>query len=126
MLVGSLVTGGRAVPIYWRSYAATVLKGRMRRYETAVIRRVVMRMQRTIGPRRLLVTADRGFADVALGDVLTGLGVEFIIRVKSSTKVCFQRQWRRLSTLGLSGTLINAPWAAWPIARARPTACGSR
>ena len=50
LLVVSLGTGGRAVPIYWRSYDATGLKGRMRRYETAVIRRVVMRMQRTIGP----------------------------------------------------------------------------
>ena len=60
----------------------------MRRYEMAVIRRAVTRVQRAIGRRRLIVTADRGFADVALVDVLTELGVEFIIRVKGSTKVC--------------------------------------
>ena len=60
----------------------------MRRYETAVIRRAITRVQRAIGDRRLIVTADRGFADVALVDVLTELGVEFIIRVKGSTKVC--------------------------------------
>jgi Transposase DDE domain len=103
LLVASLVTGGRAVPIYWRAYDATVLKGRMRRYETAVIRRVITRVQGAIGRRRLIVTADRGFADVALVEVLTELGVEFIIRVKGSTKVCVQGQWRHLHTLGFVG-----------------------
>jgi hypothetical protein len=103
LLVVSLVMGGRAVPIYWRAYDATVLKGRMRRYEMAVIRRVLTRVQRAIGRRRLIVTADRGFADVALVDVLTALGVEFIIRVKGSTKVYFQGHWRPLHTLGFAG-----------------------
>ena len=103
LLVVSLVTGGRAVPIYWRAYAAEVLKGRMRRYEQAVIRRAVRRVQGMSGRRRVIVTADRGFADVALVDVLTALGVEFIIRVKGSTKVCVQGQWRSLSTLGFAG-----------------------
>jgi len=103
LLVVSLVTGGRAVPIYWRAYDATVLKGRMRRYEMAVIRRVVTRVQGGIGGRRLIVTADRGFADVALVEVLTALGVEFLIRVKGSTKVYWQGQWRQLQTLGFVG-----------------------
>src|SRR5918994_5157930 len=48
LLVVSLVTGGRAVPLYWRAYAATVLKGRMRRYEMAVIRRAITRGQQVI------------------------------------------------------------------------------
>src|SRR5712664_4048071 len=43
VLVVWLVTGGRAVPSSWRAYAAPVLKGRMRRYEQAVIRRVITR-----------------------------------------------------------------------------------
>jgi hypothetical protein len=103
LLVVSLVTGGRAVPIYWRAYAATVLKGRMRRYEMAVIRRALTRVQRAIGQRRMIITADRGFADVALVDVLTAVGVEFIIRVKGSTKVCVQGQWRKLHTLAFPG-----------------------
>lgn len=103
LLVVSLVTGGRAVAIYWRAYEAMVLKGRMRRYEMAVIRRAVTRVQQVIGRRRLIVTADRGFADVALVDVLSALGVEFIIRVKGSTKVCLQGQWRKLDTLGFAG-----------------------
>lgn len=103
LLVVSLVTGGRAVPLYWRAYDKTVLKGRMRRYETAVIRRALTRVQRAIGQRRLIVTADRGFADVALVDVLTALGVEFILRVKGTTKVCVQGYWRKLTTLGFAG-----------------------
>ena len=103
LLVVSLVTGGRAVPIYWRAYDATVLKGRMRRYEMAVIRRAVTRVRQALGDRRLLVTADRGFADVVLVEVLTALGVEFIIRVKGSTKVCFQGHWGQLHTLRFAG-----------------------
>ncbi len=103
LLVVSLLTGGRGVPIYWRAYDATVLKGRMRRYEIAVIRRAVTRVQRASGRRRVLLTADRGFADVALVDVLTELGVPFIIRVKGSTKVAWQGRWRALSGVPFVG-----------------------
>ena len=103
LLVVALVTGGRAVPIYWRAYDATALKGRMRRYETAVIRRAIRRVQQASGPRRVIVTADRGFADVAWVEVLTEVGVEFSIRVKGSTKVYFQGQWRHLHTLHFLG-----------------------
>ena len=99
LLTVSLLTGGRGLPIYWRAYAATVLKGRMRRYEIAVIRRAVTRVQRASGQRRVLLTADRGFADVALVDVLTELQVGFIIRVKGTTKVDWQGHWRALHTI---------------------------
>jgi hypothetical protein len=58
LLVVSLVTGGRAVPAYWRAYDAQGLRGRMRRYETAVIRRALTRVPQTIGGRRLSVTAN--------------------------------------------------------------------
>ncbi len=99
LLTVSLLMGGRGVPIYWRAYDATVLKGRMRRYERAVIRRVVTRVRRAIGRRRVRLTADRGFADVALVDLLEELGVEFIIRVKGTTKVEWQGRWRALHTI---------------------------
>ena len=66
VLVVSLVGGRRAVPIYWRASHASVLKGRMNRYELAVSRRAVGRVAQTVGKRRVIVTADRGFADVAL------------------------------------------------------------
>src|SRR5262249_55621057 len=44
LLVVSLIVGRRAVPIYGRAYAVTVLKGRMQRYELAVIRRALRRV----------------------------------------------------------------------------------
>src|SRR5438477_4898903 len=66
LLVISLVTGARAIPIYWRAYSAKVLKGRMRRYEMAVIKRVIERLRQTAPGRRLILTADRWFADVEL------------------------------------------------------------
>lgn len=103
LLVVSLIVGRRAVPIYWRAYDATVLKGRMKRYELAVIRRAVMRIIRKVGRRRVRVTADRGFADVALFTLLTNLGVAFVIRVKKSTKICIAGVWRQLDTLRFAG-----------------------
>ena len=110
LVVVSLLTGGRGLPIYWRAYDATVLKGRMRRYEIAVIRRVVTRVQRALGPRRVLLTADRGFADVALVDVLTALGVTFILRVKGSTKVAWQGRWRALAGGPFVGNARQRTW----------------
>jgi len=103
LLVVSLVTGGRAVPLYWRAYDQRVLKGRMRRYEMAVIKRVLTSVQRRVGRRRWRVTADRGFADVGLCDLLEEFGCAYIIRVKSSTKVSVAGEWRQLQTLRFAG-----------------------
>lgn len=105
LLVVSLVVGRRALPIYWRAYDSSVLKGRMQRYELAVVRRVLNYFQRALGPAfsRLIVTADRGFADVKLFELLDELKVEFIIRVRGSTKVCYQRAWRKLNSLRFAG-----------------------
>jgi Transposase DDE domain len=103
LLVVSLIVGRRAVPIYWRAYAVTVLKGRMQRYELAVLRRALTRVICKVGPRRVRVTADRGFADVALFALLTELRVAFVIRVKKSTKVCIAGVWRKLNTLRFAG-----------------------
>jgi hypothetical protein len=103
LLVVSLIVGRRAVPIYWRAYDAAVLKGRMKRYELAVIRRAVTRVIQKVGRRRVRVTADRGFADVGLFTLLTDVGTAFVIRVKKSTKVCIAGVWRQLSTLRFAG-----------------------
>src|SRR5262249_28127037 len=69
-----LIGGRRAVPLYWRAYDASVLKGRMKRYELAVIRRAVGRVVQAVGKRRGGVTAARGCADVALFPLLSQLG----------------------------------------------------
>src|SRR5215510_13962593 len=103
LLVVSLIVGRRAVPIYWRAYNAAVLKGRMQRYELAVIRRAVTRVIRKVGRRRVRVTADRGFADVALFTLLTDLKVAFVIRVKKGTKICIAGVWQKLDTLRFAG-----------------------
>jgi hypothetical protein len=103
LLVVSLIMGRRAVPIYWRAYDAAVLKGRMKRHELAVIRRAVRRVIRQVGRRRVRVTADRGFADVALCTVLTALGVACVIHVKKSTKSCIAGVWWQLDPLRFAG-----------------------
>jgi hypothetical protein len=99
----SLIVGRRAVPISWRAYDAAMLKGRMRRYELAVMRRAVTRVIRTVGRRRRRVTADRGFAEVALFTFLAELKVAFVIRVKQSTKVCVKGVWCKLHALRFGG-----------------------
>ena len=149
LLVVSLIVGRRAVPIYWRAYDATVLKGRMQRYELAVIRRAVTRVIRKVGRRRVRVTADRGFADVALFTLLSDLGVAFVIRVKKSTKICIAGVWHKLDTLrfaantrrrtlmrmvnGVSGIWWpigpiqqSKPWPSMPIGRAARPAFAMR
>jgi hypothetical protein len=68
-----------------------------------VIRRAVTRVQQARGRRRVLLTADRGFADGALGEVLSEWGVAFILRVTGRTKVCWQGQWRALHTVPFVG-----------------------
>ena len=103
LLVVSLVTGPRALPIYWRAYSQSVLKGRMRRYEVAVIKRVISRFTNRIGHRRLIVTADRWFADVDLAQLFEELRVTYIIRVKASTKIYLAGEWQNLKRMRFSG-----------------------
>src|SRR5207253_193383 len=102
LLVVSLVIGRRAMPIYWRAYDSSVLKGRMHRYERAVIKRVMKRLRQVVWRKRLRITADRGFADVELFKLLEELDVTFFIRVKGSVKVCLWQSWHKLNTLGFS------------------------
>jgi hypothetical protein len=49
------------------------------------------------------VTADRGFADVALFTRLTDLRVACVIRVKKRTKIYIAGVWRTLDTLRFAG-----------------------
>jgi len=83
-----------------------VLKGRLQRYELAVVRRALERVLRVVAPHRLCVTADRGFADGKLFALLDRLKVPFIMRVKGSTKVQWQGdrwQWQKLNHLRFPG-----------------------
>jgi hypothetical protein len=114
VLVVSLVGGRRAVPVSWRAYHAAVLKGRRKRYALAVIRRAVGRVAQAVGTRRVLVTADRGVADVALFTLLSQLGLTFIIRVKAGTQVYFRGQWFNLGQLRLRGHERHRSFGALP------------
>src|SRR5215510_1299141 len=57
LLVVSLVVGRRSLPIFWRAYSQTLLKGRMKRYELAVIKRAFKLIFDYIQPRRIHLTA---------------------------------------------------------------------
>ena len=55
-----------------------------------------------IGRSRLLLTADRAFADVKLIDLLNKLRVCFVIRTKDNIKVYYNRKWVKLKHLRLA------------------------
>jgi hypothetical protein len=104
LLVVSLVIGRRAAPLYWRAYQVSVLKGRMKVYELAVIKRVLAHIRKHIGRRKLkvTVTADRGFVDVDLCNVLEDFGVEYILRAKASTKLLLKGEWLQFQNLSFT------------------------
>ena len=86
----------------------------MKRYELAIIRRAVGRVAKAVGTRRVLVTADRGFADVALFTLLNQLGITFIIRVKAGTHVYFRGKWFNLGQLRFRGNERHRSFGALP------------
>jgi len=97
-----------------------VFKGRMKRYELAVIRRAVGRVARAVGTRRVMVTADRGFADVTLFPLLRQLGVPFIIRVKAGTHVAFQGKWCKVGQWRFRGNERHRSFGALPYCESCP------
>jgi hypothetical protein len=103
LLVVSLIIGRRAMPIFWRAYEQSVLKGRMKRYELAVIKRAFKLIFQYVKPSRIRLTADRGFPDDDLFALLDDLKVNYIIRVKGSVKVLYRGAWAKLDTLRFEG-----------------------
>jgi hypothetical protein len=94
----------------------------MKRYALAVIRRAVTRVIRKVGPRRVRVTADRGFADVTLFTLLSDVRVAFVIRVKKSTKIWIAGVWRKLDTLRFAGNTRHPPLGRLLYCASRPQA----
>ena len=103
LLIISLKIGFRAVPIFWRAYEQSVLKGRMKRYELAVVKRAFKLIFQYVNPSRIRLTADRGFPDDDLFESLDQLRIKYVIRVKGSTKVRDQGQWIKLNRLHFVG-----------------------
>jgi hypothetical protein len=87
LLVISLVVGRRALPLFWLAYSQNVLKGRMKRYELAVVKSAFKLIFQYVKPKRIRLKADRGFPDDNLFALLDELKINFIIRVKGSVKV---------------------------------------
>jgi len=113
-LVVALGVGRRAVPLSWRAEDASVFNGRMKRYALAVIRRAGGRVGQAVGTRRVIVTADRGWADVALLPFLSQVGVTGLIRVKAGTHVACQGKWRTLGPWRFRGQERHRSVGAWP------------
>lgn len=109
LLVASLMVGRRAVPLFWRAYRESELKARRSGYERDLIRTLVREVLCDVSVRRLILTADRAFADVEMFDLLNDLGVSFVIRCKGSVKVLCDAGWRKLSTLRLKGNTRRRP-----------------
>jgi hypothetical protein len=103
LLVISLVVGRRALPIFWRAYSQGTLKGRMKRYELAIIKHAFNLIFQYVKPSRIRLTADRGFPDDDLFALLDQLRINYIIRVKGSVKVFSRGQWVKLNTLRFEG-----------------------
>ena len=103
LLVASVMVGRRAVPVFWRAYQESELKDRRSGYEREFVRTLVHEVLCAVAPRRQIITADRGFADVEFFDLLNDLGVSYVIRSKGSVKVLCEGGWRKLSTLRLKG-----------------------
>lgn len=99
LLVASLTIGRRAIPLWWQAYCEDQLTDRMSDIERSFVRVLFDEVLGEIDRRRFIFTADRGFADVELFDLLNELGICFIIRSKGNVKVRFDGRWRKLSTL---------------------------
>ena len=101
LLVISLVRHGRAIPLFWRGYEEKRLKGRMKTIERAMLQRVLRRLKEVVGQRRIILTADRGFAAVETFRLLKREKIAFVIRVKCSTLIKIEGVWVSLRTVEL-------------------------
>jgi hypothetical protein len=110
LLIASVRVGRRAVPLYWRAYAASELKERMTGYERHFLCVLFGEVLRGVVRRRFILTADRWFADVDLLDLLDEMGVSYVIRTKSSYKVRIGDAWRRLDSLRWRGNQRRRAW----------------
>ena len=124
--VTSLVVGRRALPIFWCAYDQTVLKGRMKRYERAVLKRAFKLIFEYVEPRRLKLTADRGFPDDDRFELLDPLG-------SSSSCVSKGASRSRSITRGVGSTACVLPATrsavtsvVWPTVKASLVRYGAR
>jgi hypothetical protein len=90
----------------------------MSRYEREFVRALFAEVLGGVARHRLILTADRWFADVDLLDMLDEMGVDYVIRTKSNYHVRVADQWRRLDSLGWRGNQRRRAWGESGIAKA--------
>jgi hypothetical protein len=105
LLAASLCIGTRALPLYWQAYEQADLKDRRSGYERDFVRLLVSEVLAPVTKNRLLITADRAFADVDLMDLFKQLRVGFVIRTKGNIKIYYNQQWQKLNQLRLPRNL---------------------
>jgi Transposase DDE domain len=110
LLVASVRVGGRALPLYWRAYRDSELAERMTGYQQEFVRALFGQVLQGVARRRFILTADRWFADVDLFDLLSELGVCYVIRTKASYKALVEGQWRKLGSLRWRGNQRRRAW----------------
>lgn len=110
LLVASLVVGRRAVPLVWKAYAGSELKGRTHEYEREMLRVLINTVFKDLDRERILITADRGFGDVETIDELERQRVAFILRAKGCVKVEVNGAWRKLKTLSFRRNERHRSW----------------
>lgn len=110
LLVASVRVGARAVPLYWRAFDDADLKAQMSLYEREFVRVLFDEVLSGVAPRRLILSADRRFADVNLLDVLDEMGVTYVIRTKASYKVRIAGRWQRLDALAWKTDRRRRAW----------------
>ena len=101
LLVISLVRNGRAIPIFWRGYEEKQLSGKMKKIERGMLSRVLKRLKEKVGKRRIILTADRGFACVETFRLLKREKIAFVIRVKCNTLIWLKGEWKSLKSIEL-------------------------
>jgi hypothetical protein len=101
LLVISLVRNGRAIPLFWRGYEEHRLQGKMKLIERGMLKRVLKRLKKVVGKRRIILTADRGFASVETFRLLKREKIAFVIRVKCNTLIWLKGEWQSLKSIEL-------------------------
>ena len=102
-LVATAILGRRGVPLYWRSYAAGTFKNHRSQLERAFCQRLFQVVLKDVARHRFIFTADRGFSDIQLFDLLDKLKVAFVIRTKDNVKIQWRGEWCKLSRVKLPG-----------------------
>jgi hypothetical protein len=84
-LVMSVATDhGRSIPVAWRSYKKSKIKGKMGQYEEAMIETLHSWFDPAV---KLTLAADRGFGKQTLYQFLQALGWDFVIRFRGDITV---------------------------------------